>query len=85
MEIIARGGIDQLAKLTAESFQATVRYQALLEDSATSVAPALDGPPGIRIVSRKPDRPRSQSLRPSRCSREVIWVLMVDWLILSSI
>ena len=54
IDIIARGGIEQLAKLTAESFQATVNYQALVEDSANVIIPALRGPNGIKIVSRKP-------------------------------
>ena len=56
IDIIARGGIEQLAKLTAESFQATVNYQALVEDSANVIIPALRGPNGIKIVSRKPER-----------------------------
>ncbi len=56
MDIIARGGIDQLAKLTLESFQATIDYQALVEDSANSIYPTLQGPAGIKVVSRKPER-----------------------------
>lgn len=56
MDIIARGGIDQLSRLTTESFQATVDFQSLVEDSANAIVPSLQSPAGIRIVSRKPDR-----------------------------
>lgn len=56
LDIIARGGIDQLAKLTTENFQATIDYQALVEDSANTIYPALQGPAGIKVVSRKPER-----------------------------
>ncbi len=56
MDIIVRGGIDQLAKLTAENFQATVNYQNLVDDSAEAVMPTLTGPSDVKIVSRKPEK-----------------------------
>jgi hypothetical protein len=56
IDVIARGGIDQLAKLTAESFQATVDFQSLIGDSANTIIPALQGPSSVKIVSRKPER-----------------------------
>jgi len=56
LDIIARGGIDQLAKITPESFQATIDYRALVEDSANAIYPALQGPAGVKVVSRKPER-----------------------------
>jgi hypothetical protein len=56
IDVIARGGIDQLAKLTPESFQASVDFQSLVGDSANSIIPALHGPAAVRIVSRRPER-----------------------------
>jgi YbbR domain-containing protein len=56
MDVIARGGIDQLAKLTPESFEATVHYQTLVEDTTNNILPVLQGPGGVKIVSRKPER-----------------------------
>lgn len=56
LDVIARGGIDQLSKLTPESFQATVDFQALVGDSANTIIPELQGPASVKIVSRKPER-----------------------------
>lgn len=56
MDIIVRGGIDQLARLTTENFQASVSYQSLIDDSAEAIVPALTGPSDVKIVSRKPER-----------------------------
>jgi hypothetical protein len=56
IDLIARGGIDQLARLTPESFQATVEFQALVSDSANTLIPTIHGPADVKIVSRKPER-----------------------------
>ena len=56
MDIIARGGIDQLAKLSSNDFQALVDYQTLVQDSTGTVGPVLMGPEGVKIVSRTPER-----------------------------
>jgi len=56
LDIIVRGGIDQLAKLSLSDFQATVNYQELNQDSIASIVPQLSGPEEIKIVSQKPAR-----------------------------
>ncbi len=56
MDIIVRGGIDQLAKLNPQDFSATVSYQALLQDSTGNIAPAMASPEEVKIVSQKPER-----------------------------
>jgi YbbR domain-containing protein len=56
MDVIARGGIDQLAKLSNGNFQAMIDYQTLLQDSSGIVVPMLAAPEGVKVVSRKPDR-----------------------------
>jgi hypothetical protein len=54
IDIIARGGIDQLARLSPDDFHAIVHYQYLVEDSVTMVTPTLNAPEGVKIVSQKP-------------------------------
>lgn len=56
MDMIVRGGIDQLKKVSSSDFQATVSYQSLVSDSTESVVPAVNGPEELKIVSRRPER-----------------------------
>ena len=56
IDLIVRGGIEQLARVSGSDFQATVDYQNLLEDSAGTVVPGLASPPDVKVISRKPDR-----------------------------
>ncbi|MBI1805927.1 MAG: hypothetical protein HYR76_02610 [Ignavibacteria bacterium] len=56
MDIIARGGIDQLAKLTSGDFQASVNFQNLMQDSVEVITPDLTIPPEVKVISRKPER-----------------------------
>jgi len=56
IDLIVRGGIEQLARVVSSDFQATVDYQNLLEDSAGTVIPGLVSPPDVKVISRKPDR-----------------------------
>jgi YbbR domain-containing protein len=56
VDLIVRGGIDQLARLSTDSFQAGVEFQTLIGDSSETVAPVVSGPEGLRIVSRKPEQ-----------------------------
>ncbi len=56
MDMIVRGGIDQLKNIRPSDFQATVSYEALAGDSAESVVPAINGPEEVKIVSRRPER-----------------------------
>ena len=56
MDIIVRGGIDQLAKLSNEDFKAAVNYQTLVQDSAASVVPVLKAPEEVNVISKKPER-----------------------------
>jgi hypothetical protein len=56
MNIIVRGGIEQLAKLTIEDFEAAVSYQNLLQDSVESVIPLLTAPADVKVISRKPEK-----------------------------
>jgi YbbR domain-containing protein len=56
MDIIVRGGIDQLARLSTEDFQVSVNYQELIADTTETIQPAFTSPPEIKVVSKKPER-----------------------------
>jgi YbbR domain-containing protein len=56
MDVIVRGGIDQLAKISVAEFRATVSYQSILQDTTGSVIPVLTAPEDVKVVSRKPER-----------------------------
>jgi hypothetical protein len=56
MDIIVRGGIEQLAKLSNEDFKAALNYQALVQDSVESVVPILTSPAEIKVINKKPER-----------------------------
>jgi YbbR domain-containing protein len=56
MDVIVRGGIDQLAKLSPMDFQITVMYTQLLQDSSGLVTPKLASPEGITVIRRIPER-----------------------------
>lgn len=56
VDIVARGGIDQLTNITAQNFRATVDYRTILLDTTGNVEPEIVGPEGIEIIVRKPER-----------------------------
>ncbi len=56
MDVIVRGGVEQLSKLTIEDFQASVNYQDLIQDSSEVVVPKLTAPSELSILSRKPEQ-----------------------------
>jgi hypothetical protein len=53
-DVIVRGGIQQLAKLTPDDFQATISYQHLIEDSIQVVVPQITVPPETKIIGQTP-------------------------------
>ncbi len=55
MDLVVRGGIDQLAKLTNADFDAVVPYESLLRDSPEYVIPSVIAPAEVKIVGRKPE------------------------------
>src|SRR5260370_41408849 len=56
IDLIIRGGIEQLARVTGTDFQAIVEFRRLVEDSAGTVVPGITAPPDVKVISRKPDR-----------------------------
>ena len=56
MDLVVRGGIDQLARLTNMDFDAVVQYESLLRDDPEFVVPNVIAPPEVKIVGRKPEK-----------------------------
>ena len=56
LDIVVRGGIEQLAALSGSSFSAGVTYAGLERDSTGFVVPVLRIPGGLKVVDRKPGR-----------------------------
>ncbi len=56
LDIIVRGGIEQLAEISAGSFSADVPYTGLEADSTGFVVPNLRVPAGLKAVERNPGR-----------------------------
>jgi hypothetical protein len=56
LDVIARGGIKQLATLTPADFQVHVDYSSIVADTTGSIDPVISGPAGIQIVTKRPDR-----------------------------
>ncbi len=56
MEIVARGGIRQLASILPVDFQVSVLYAAILADTTGYVDPAVAAPPGVQVVTKRPEK-----------------------------
>jgi hypothetical protein len=56
IEIVARGGIRQLASLLPVDFELSVPYERILADTTGSVEPEIVPPSGIQVVTRRPEK-----------------------------
>ncbi|MBP1691424.1 MAG: hypothetical protein H6Q32_776 [Bacteroidetes bacterium] len=56
MEIVARGGIRQLASLLPVDFELSVPYERILADTTGSIEPEIVPPSGIQVVTRRPEK-----------------------------
>ena len=56
MDIIVRGGIQQLSKLTQEDFHASVSFQSLSKDTIESIVPDVTVYSDVKIISKMPNR-----------------------------
>lgn len=56
MELVVRGGVDMLSRVGPQDIRASVDYGRILSDTSGSLAPEIDAPPGLQIISTRPDR-----------------------------
>jgi YbbR domain-containing protein len=55
IEIVTRGGIKQLSNTSPSDFHLTVDYRSILADTTGIIDPDIIAPPGIQVVSRRPE------------------------------
>ena len=56
INIIVRGGIEQIAALDKKEFSAYIDYKSILLDTTGSIQPVVTTPKDIRIVRQDPER-----------------------------
>ena len=56
LDITVRGGIKQLAALSAADFRVTTDYSVIMTDTTGSIEPRIATPAGVQIVGVRPDR-----------------------------
>ena len=54
IDLVVRGGVEQLAHLTAADVVAEIDYAVILTDTTGLLAPTLHCPPWLQVVSRRP-------------------------------
>jgi hypothetical protein len=56
VDIVARGGIRQLASILPLDFQVSVDYTNILNDTTGYIVPAVTSPYGVQVVAQHPDK-----------------------------
>lgn len=56
MDVVVRGGVEQLATLSNDSFHASIDYGEIVADSTGYVDAAVASPKGVQLVMKKPER-----------------------------
>ena len=56
IEIVARGGIRQLASILPVDFQVSVEYERIVADTTGTIEPHIHTPQGVQVVVRRPER-----------------------------
>ena len=56
IDVIVRGGVDQLGALGVDSFHASIDYRVLVADSTGYTNPSILTPKGVQLVNTKPTR-----------------------------
>jgi hypothetical protein len=56
IEVVVRGGIDQLTIIEQMDFRAHIDFRAILADTSGSMEPQITSPEGVQVVARRPER-----------------------------
>jgi len=56
LDIVARGGIRQLASVLPVDFQVSVDYANIVSDTTGYISPAVTLPLGVQVVTQRPER-----------------------------
>ena len=56
IDIVVRGGIEQLSGLSLRDFTASVEFGTVVNDTSGFIDPQIGPPSGIQVMSKRPDR-----------------------------
>lgn len=56
VEVVARGGIRQLASVLPVDFQVSVDYTSILKDTTGYIDPTVTPPSGVQVVAQRPEK-----------------------------
>ncbi len=56
IEVVVRGGVNRLSAISLNDFRSFVDYGILLSDTTGTIAPEIVVPPGLHIVSKRPEQ-----------------------------
>ncbi len=56
VDLLVRGGVEQLALLDRSDFSISVDYRSILLDTSGKIEPEVSAPEGLRIIQRVPER-----------------------------
>ncbi|MGA9116851.1 MAG: hypothetical protein WB626_08755 [Bacteroidota bacterium] len=56
VDLMVRGGVERLGSLTGADFRAHIPYERILSDTSGQLEPVIEPPPGVRVVSIRPER-----------------------------
>jgi len=56
IDLLVRGGVEQLASLDRSNFTASIDYKSILLDTSGKIQPEISAPEGIKIIRRVPEQ-----------------------------
>jgi hypothetical protein len=56
IDLVVRGGVQQLALMGSDSFRVSVKYGVIVGDSTGYADPVVVSPKGVQLVGKKPER-----------------------------
>lgn len=56
LELVVRGGVDVLSRVNPADIRASLDYAVILSDTSGSLVPEIAAPPGLQVVSARPER-----------------------------
>jgi hypothetical protein len=56
IDVVVRGGVDQLAAFGASDVRAFVDYATLIVDTTGFIQPRIEVPPEVRLLAKRPER-----------------------------
>ncbi len=55
LELVVRGGVDQLSAVNPQDIRASLDYARILSDTTGTLAPEIETPAGLQVISTRPE------------------------------